>query len=227
MRKSGYRAVTALIGLWLASIFGLGCNGFGSGNATEPGSTPSVASQVSFRMVGTIGTPFVATVSNQRSSWKINGVVPLNVLIANGNYPARIVATKLTNNNALLSIEVIVGYGVATISSTFSNYGMVVGSVNGKLNALAPPASPDARFYINGPANGVFNATVEDETTAYVLQSRAPCIILYDSPNGNSLSGRVDGIFNPVSGGALSINLSFNGRVVSAGGTGTVIVKIN
>lgn len=226
MWKSRYYAATALIALSLAAIFG--CNGFGSGNATQPGNTPDVAAQVSFRMVGTLGAPFVATVSDQRSSWKIQGVVPLNVIIANGINPSRIVATKLTNDNELLSIEVITGFSVATISSTFSNYGMVVGSVNGKLSALAPAASPDARFYINGPANGVFNAVVEDESTAYVLQSRAPCVILYDSPNDNSLSGRVDGIFNLVGGGGgLSINLSFDGNVVSAGGTGTVTIKIN
>ena len=205
-----------------------GCNGFGSGNATQPGNTPNVAAQTSFRMVGNLGTPFVATVSDQRSSWVIQGVVPLNVLIANGNFPARIVATKLTNDNALLSIEVINGFSVATISSTFANYGMVVGSLNGKLNALAAPASPDVRFYINGPASGVFNATVEDSSTAYVLQSRAPCLILYDSPNNNSLTGHVDGIFNLVGGAEyLDIDLNFDGAIDTSGGSGTVTVKIN
>jgi hypothetical protein len=206
-----------------------GCNGFGSGNATQPGSTPDVNAQTSFRMVGNLGTPFIATVSDQRSSWVIQGVVPLNVLIANGNFPARIVATKLTNDNALLSIEVINGYSVATISSTFANYGMVVGSLNGKLRAFAAPASPDARFYINGPASGLFNAVVEDSTTAYVLQSRAPCVILYDSPDNNSLTAHVDGIFNLVggAGGPLDINLNFDGAIVTSGGSGTVTVKIN
>jgi hypothetical protein len=206
-----------------------GCNGFGSGNATLPGNTPDVAAQTSFRMVGNLGTPFVATISDQRSSWVINGVVPLNVIIANGNNPVRIVATKLTNDDALLSIEVIVGFGVASLSSTFSHYGVVVGSVNGTLKALAPPASPDVRFYINGPANGIFNAVVEDEATAFVLQSRAPCVILYDSPNNNSLSGQVDGIFNLVggAGGPLGINLNFDGGLAQGGGSGTVTVKIN
>ena len=226
MSKSAYYAAAALIALSLAAL--CGCNGFGSGNATQPGNTPNVAAQTSFRMVGNVGTPFVATVSDQRSSWEIRGVVPLNVIIANGNSPARVVATKLTNDTQLLSVEVISGFGVASISSTFANYGMVVGSVNGKLNALAPRASPDARFYINGPASAVFNATVEDESTAYVLQSRAPCVILYDSPNSNSLTGRVDGLFNLVSGGGtLSIDLSFDGNVVHAGGSGTVTIKIN
>jgi len=225
MWKSVHYSAAALIVLAVLC----GCNGFGSGNATQPGSTPNVAAQTSFRMLGNIGTPFVATVSDQRSSWVLQGVVPLNVIIANGNFPARIVATKLTNDNALLSVEVISGFGVSSISSTFANYGMVVGSLNGKLKAFAPPASPDVRFYVNGPANGVFNATVEDSTTAYVLQSRAPCVIFYDSPNNNSLTGHVDGLFNLVSGasGPLAIDLNFDGALVQAGGGGTVTVKIN
>jgi hypothetical protein len=225
MWKSVDHGVAALVVL----VALCGCNGFGAGNATEPGNTPDVAAQTSFRMVGNLGTPFVATVSDQRSSWVINGVVPLNVIIANGNFPARIVATKLTNDNAMLSIEVISGYGVSSLSSTFANYGMVVGSLNGKLKAFAPPASPDVRFYINGPANGIFNATVEDSSTAYVLQSRAPCVILYDSPDNNSLSGHVDGIFNLVggAGGPLAIDLNFDGALARSGGSGTVTIKIN
>lgn len=225
MWKSVHNSAAALVALVTFS----GCNGFGSGNSTLPGSTPDVAAQTSFRMVGNLGTPFVATVSDQRSSWVINGVVPLNVIIANGNFPARIVANKLTNDNALLSIEVINGFGVSSLSSTFANYGMVVGSLNGKLKAFAPPATPDVRFYINGPANGIFNAVVEDASTAFVLQSRAPCVILYDSPNNNSLTGHVDGIFNLVggAGGPLAIDLNFDGALAEGGGSGTVTVKIN
>lgn len=228
LRNSAYWLASLLVAL---AVLG-GCNAFGTGDSTLPGNTPNVAAQTSFRMVGDLGTPFVATVSDQRSSWEIRGVVPLNVIIANNVNPARIVATKLTNDNQLLAIEVISGFGVANISSTFSNYGVVVGSVNGKLKAFAPPASVDARFYINGPANAVFNATVEDESNAFVLQSRAPCVILYDSPNGNSTTGRVDGLFNLIggAGGPLTIDLVFNGNVVQAvGGStgGTVTVKVN
>lgn len=225
--KFVHPGAAALSALALAAL--CGCNGFGSGNSTQPGSTPNVAAQTSFRMVGNIGTPFVATVSDQRSSWVIRGVVPLNVIIANGTNPARIVATKLTNDDALLSIEVISGFGVASLSSTFSHYGMVVGSVNGTLISLAPPASPDVRFYVNGPADGVFNAVIEDATTAFVLQARAPSVILYDSPNNNSLTGHVDGILNLVggAGGPLSIDLNFDGALVQAGGSGTITIKIH
>jgi hypothetical protein len=171
----------------------------------------------------------VATVSDQRSSWVINGVVPLNIIIANGNFPVRIAATKLTNDNSLLSVEVINGFGVAALTSTIANYGTAVGSLNGKLLAFAPPASPDVRFYLNGPANAIFNATVEDSSTAFVLQSRIPCVILFDSPDNNSPNAHVDGIFNSVggAGGPLAIDLNFNGQLVQGGGSGTVTVKIH
>jgi hypothetical protein len=213
----------------LALLALLGCNGFGSGNSTLPGSTPNLAAQVVFRMVGNLGTPFLATVADQRSSWQIHGVVPLNIIIANGNNPDRIVATKLTNDTELLSVEVISGFAIATVSSTIANYGVVVAGINGKLKALPPPASPDVRFFVNGPARGIFNAIVEDQTTAFVLQSSAPCVILYDHPNNNSVTGRVDGIFNVVggAGGPLSIDLRFDNGFAHASGGGTQTVKIH
>jgi len=207
----------------------IGCGGFGTGNATQPGSTSVSSPQIVFRMVGNTGTPFFAVITNNRSSWQIRGVVPLNIIIANGPVPNsnRIVATKLTNDTRLLSIEVISGFGVAQISSTFTNYGVIVGNIGARLDALAPAANPDVRFFIKNVNNGDFNAVVEDETKAYVLQSQSPTMILYDSPNGNSLTGRVDGIFNVLSGGPLALDLSFNGHVVTAAGGGTVSIKIN
>src|SRR4029077_12890064 len=126
------------------------CGGFGTGNATQPGNTPNTSTQIIFRMVGNIGTPFCATISNNRSSWQIRGVVPLNIIIANGPLPNsnRIVATKLTNDSRLLSIEVISGFGAAQIFSTFPNYGVKGGNIGARLDALAPAANPDVRFFI-------------------------------------------------------------------------------
>lgn len=216
----------ARTGTAIALLAALGCNGFGTNNSTEPGSTPNTQSQTAYRMVGNVGTPFSVLISDQRSSWQINGTAPLSIIIANGLGPTRIVGTKTTNDTRLLSVELINGFDVKVISSTFANYGTVVASFGGRLNTLAAPASPDVRFFVKGPAAGIFNAVVEDETTAYVLQSRAPTIILYDSPNNNSQYGRVDGIFTQVSsGGPLSIDLSFNGHITHAGGNGTVSIK--
>lgn len=221
------KLVSVIITVAAALLLLAGCNGFGTGNATRPGSTPNIAAQTSFRFVGNVGTPFVATVSDKRSSWLLKGVVPLNVIIANGQAANRIVATKLTNDTRLLSVEVIKGIGVDSVSSTFANYGLVVGAVGGELDALGPAASPDVRFYVKAPPNGVYNALVEDESNAFILQSAAPTVIFFDSPNGNSQSGRVDGLFTDVTGGSLSIDLTFNNAIVHAGGSGTVSIKIN
>jgi hypothetical protein len=214
----------------------LGCNGFGVGNATSPGSTPSLSAQIVYRVVGNLGTPFVATISDSRSSWTINGVVPLNILVVNIPTispgvagPTRLIATKLANDSTLLSIEIISGFDVRLVDSTFAHYGTVVGGLDGELDALAPHASPDVRYFVKGPANGIFNAVIEDVTTAFALQSRVPTVILHDSPNGGSQSGRVDGIFNLVGGGGpLNIDLIFNGALVAhAVGGGTQIVKFH
>jgi hypothetical protein len=226
--------------IWLAVVVTfagvLGCNGFGTSNVTAPGGTPPVGSQLVYRVVGSLGTPFIATVSDARSSWTLNGVVPLNIVIVNAPSPGggasgatRMVATKLANDSTLLSIEIINGFGVALVNSTFAHFGSVVGGINGKLQALAPPASPDVRYAIIGPANAIFNAVIEDESTSFALQSRVPTIILQDSPNGGSSSGRVDGIFTLVQDiGPFNIDLFFNGTLVAhAGGGGTQSVKFH
>lgn len=228
-----HRIYKAAIALALLAM--LGCNGFGTGDATLPGNTLPTSSQTSYRFVGNIGTPFVATISDARSSWVINGVVPLSVvmvnvpLLNNAAGPVRIVATKLTNDSRLLSVEVLNGFSVQQISSTNANYGLAVANFGARLNALAAPASPDVRFFVKGPATATFNATVEDLSNGFVLQSRAPSIILFDTPNGGSQSARVDGIFSIVQLiGPMSIDLSFNGQVVHAGGSaGTIPIKIN
>lgn len=228
MRRPGiYRLLEAAIAF--AALAGIGCNGFGTGDATQPGSTPPIGAQVSFRFLGTTNTPFAATISDARSSWRITGVVPLTVIIVNQQNPTRIVGTKLTNDTALFSAEVLSGFSVQDISSTYFNYGTVVASFGDKLKALAPPASPDVRFFVRGPSTAVFNATVEDLSNSYVVQSRVPTMILFDQPNSGSQTERVDGLFSIVQLiGPMSIELSFNGRIVEAGGPGgTIPIKIN
>ncbi len=233
-------ALTCRIIVAAAIATALGCNGFGTGNSTRPGSTPNTATQKDFRMVGNIGTPFLAIVSDCRSSWQIRGVVPLNIIIANapstnsqcpdgdsaGRY--RILATKLANDSRMLSVEAIDAYNVANIASTYTNYGNLAANLGGAaLKSIGPPAYPDVRFFITNPGNGTFNAVVEDLTNAYILQSQSPTVILYDFPNGGSTTERVDGIFTTVSGGPMAIDLTFNGQLVTAGGGGTVSIKIH
>src|SRR6266849_2828614 len=95
------------------------CGGaFGTSDSTAPGNTPNIAGQVSFRVVGTLGTPFSLLISDADSSWQVQGVVPLSIVIINTKTPVRMVATKLVNNSSLLSIEIISGFSVVQLSST-------------------------------------------------------------------------------------------------------------
>src|SRR5271154_3940402 len=80
------------------------CNGFGTTNITSPGNTPNIATQVGFRVVGRIGTPFSCYISDAVSSWNVQGVVPLNIIIVNESPPVRITANKLVNDSSLLSV---------------------------------------------------------------------------------------------------------------------------
>ena len=208
-----------------------GCGGaFGVGNSTSPGSTPNIAAQTSYRIVGTVGTPFVATISDARSSWQVHGTVPLSIVIVQDKPPERVLVTKTVGDHSLVSIEITTGFSVKLLASTSDPFGTAVGGVNqgggnGALLALAPPADPDVRFFVKSPYVNVYNALIEDQTHGEVVQSRVPSLILFDSPN-NGASGRVDGIFNEVNFlGPFAIDLIFNGAVVksSAGGTSATL----
>jgi hypothetical protein len=219
----------AMLALWLASIAGCG-GGFGAGNATSPGSTPNISQQTSYRIVGTIGTPFVATLSNTRSSWVLSGVIPMSIVVVNDKPPDRILVTKLSNDSNLLSVEIITGFDVKVLASTVDRYGVAVGAVPigapaQQLVAFSPPADPDVRFYVNGPAVTVYDALIEDEVHGNVVQSRAPSVILFDSPNSNA-AGRVDGIFSEVNGfGPFSIDLVIDNVIaaVARGGSAATL----
>ena len=134
--------------------------------------------------------------------------------------------TKLSNDSNLLSVEIITGFDVQVLASTVDRYGVAVGAVPKgapaqQLAAFSPPANPDVRFYVNGPAVTVYDALIEDEVQGNVVQSRAPSVILFDSPNSNA-AGRVDGIFNEVNGfGPFSIDLVIDNVIaaVARGGS--------
>ncbi|MBV8771247.1 MAG: hypothetical protein JO166_02785 [Deltaproteobacteria bacterium] len=203
-----------------------GCNGFGGYNQTSPGDTPNIPEQTSFRIVGEVGTPFRATISDSRSSWQVSGTVPMSLAIVNDSPPDRIMVTKLSNDGRLLSIELIKGFTVEVLDSTVSKFGSAVGAINGELPAFAPPASPDVRFVVRNPQVGLFQALVEDQSMSNALESRIPAVILFDRPN-NGGSGLVDGLFHQVYfTGVFDIDLMVNGnlvqRVIGAGENATL-----
>lgn len=210
------RIATALaLALW--AITAAGCNGFGVTDITLPGSTPNIPAQNSFRVVGQIGTPFVATIADTRSTWTLHGVVPLNIVIVNNAPPVRIRVNKLVNDNALLGIEIIRGLTVQHLDSTVDGFGLAVGNF-GKAPDFPPAANPDVRFFVKGPLKQIFDALIEDDQNAEVVEATAPAIILFDSP----ASGRVDGTFTEVGFlGDFSIDLIYNHVLVQSVFTGT------
>jgi hypothetical protein len=219
-----WRAVLAalLCGLMMTS-----CGGFGSTNTTNPGNTPNISAQTSFRIVGLSGTPFSAKISDSRSSWNITGVVPLSIVIINNSPPVRVEVNKLVNDNSLLSLEIINGFNVIQMASSTNGFGVSVGNVN-KVGGFAPQASPDVRFFVKGPAEELFDALVEDTSQGEVVETHAPALLLFDSPTGGN-GGRVDGTFTAVNLlGNFNIDLIYNGAVVQSVIAGTTaILKAN
>jgi len=194
-----------------------------TGNTGSPGNTPNIAPQSSYRIVGEIGTPFHALVSDSRSSWQFAGTVPTSVVIVNDSPPDRILVTKLANDARLLSLQVIQGISVGTLDSTVSPFGTVVGSIGGTLPAFAQPASPDVRYFVNTPITGLFNALIESVSMSSALESRVPAVILFDSPNSGG-SGRVDGVFaQPTFTGALEVDLVINGLLAQTASGGNPV----
>jgi len=196
-----------------------GCN---TGNTGSPGSTPNKPQQTSYRIVGDVGTPFRAIVSDARSSWQVSGTIPTAISIVNDDPPDRILVTKTSNDSRLLSLQMIQGFSIETLASTVNSFGSAVGNVGGTLPALANAASPDVRFFVKTPLVGVYDALIEDETTSFAIESPIPGVVLFDFPNGGK-SGRVDGIFNqPFFTGAFEVDLVVNGTLIQTGSGGSV-----
>jgi hypothetical protein len=198
-------AIGAALAIYVAS-----CNNQ-TGFSGSVGNTPNGPKLTSYEILGDVGTPFTATVSDSRSSWTLQGNVPLSITIANNVLPARIVATKTTSSNNLLSIEIISGNHVADLQSTSAAFGTVSVQIGGSLTTIAKAANPDLRIFLSGPLNVKYNALVEDTATGFIIQSRAPTLILFDTPNG-----AVDATF--FSGGRnfgnFTVNMTLNGIVV-------------
>jgi hypothetical protein len=220
-RSIAGRAFAALLcGLMITS-----CGGFGAVDTTLPGNTPNITAQTSFRIVGEIGTPFSATISDARSSWTIQGVVPLSIVIVNNVLPVRVSVNKLVSNNSLLSLEIINAFSVEQLASSTDNFGVAVGNY-GKVATFAPPAFPDVRFFVKGPTGELFDALVEDTKQGQIVEARAPAVLLFDSPAGGN-GGRVDATFTAVQYlGSFAIDLIYNGALVqSAVGTTNAVLK--
>jgi hypothetical protein len=192
--------------VWIAA-----CNNQ-TGFSGSVGNTPNGPPLASYEILGTLGTPFTATVSDSRSSWTFQGNVPVSVIIANNILPASVIATKTTSNNNLLSVEIISGFHVANLQSTNAPFGTVSLQVAGMLGSISPPADPDLRIFLSGPLNLHYQALVEDIDSGFIINARAPTLILFDTPNG-----KVDAtFFGPTNFTTFTANMTLNGQVVAS-----------
>jgi hypothetical protein len=208
MRRAARALSMSAVGALLVSI--AACNNQ-TGFSGSVGNTPNGPRLPSFEILGTAGTPFTATLSDARSSWTFQGVTPLSVVIANVASPSRLIVTKTTATTNLLSLEIILGFHIFDVQSTSAPFGTVSVQGTGTLNSIAAPASPDLRIFLSGPLNQHYQALVEDTLTGFVIDSRAPTLILFDSPNG-----KVDATF--FGGGSFptwTANMTLDGSVVA------------
>lgn len=181
-----------------------------TGFSGSVGNTPNGPKLASYQILGTVGTSFVATVSDSRSSWSLKGNAPLNIIICNNILPARVIATKTSGDNSLLSVEFVLGTKAVNIQSTAAPFGTVEGQVGGTLTTIAPPADPDLRIFVSGPEARRYSALVEDIDTGFVIASRAPTLILFDNPNG-----KVDAtLFGGQDFGTFTANMELGGEIV-------------
>ena len=199
------------------------CGGaFGTANPTSPGKTSSIPAQNTLWLLGTPGTPFQAVVTDTAQSWTFRGVVPESAAIINASPGVQMTVTKLSNSAGLLTAELIHGTTLVAETSTNDPFGTVVVQSAGGVNAIAPRANPNIKFFVKGPSNGLINGLVEDLTLSFVIEARSPALFLFERPDR-----RVDAIINSVdeAGGIAVDILSNDAVVVQATGGPRVLIK--
>jgi len=196
------------IGAALAISIGA-CNNQ-TGFSGSVGSTPNGPKLPSYQILGTVGTPFTATISDDRSFWTLQGNIPLSIAICNPpSRNAQLVVTKTSSDNSLLSAEIITANHVKDLQSTTAPFGTVQVQI-GKQTSAPGAADPDLRIFLSGPLNVKYQALVEDIETGFIVQARAPTLIVFDTPDG-----KVDAtFFGPNNHTTFTANMTFNGEVV-------------
>ena len=181
-----------------------------TGFSGSVGNTPNGPKLPSYQILGTTGTPFTATISDARSFWQFTGNIPLSVSIANPpSNEAQMVVTKTASDDSLLSAEIITGNHVADVQQTMAPFGTVTVQV-GMQTAAPSMANPDLRIFLSGPLNVRYQALVEDIDTGFIIQSRAPTLVVFDTPNG-----KVDAtFFGPNNHTTFTANMMLDGLIV-------------
>jgi len=231
MRRAMRSALLLLLAGVIAAPIVSGCNnGFGA-YQIGVGNTPNKAPLSAFRILGQPGTQFSAVVSASDSTWYVQGAIPMNIIlidtpvISGVATPVRVVATKQSPGNGILSIQLTVGFTVRSVSSTNEPYGTTsLQSFPNRPGSQPPPplANPDVRLFVKGPLTERFSGLFEDKNNAYTLDDRAPALVLFDHPDG-----AVDATLTQIQNlGPFNVDLLFNGAVVAhAHGGPTIIIR--
>jgi hypothetical protein len=209
MQHLGRKLSMSAIGA--ALIFFVGACNNQTGFSGSVGNTPNGPKLPTLQILGTAGTPFTATVSDSRSYWTFSGNVPLSVVVCNNpSDEAQLVATKLVADNSLLSVQIISGFHIVDLQSTSAPDGTVQVQV-GTLTGAGPSAAvPNLQIFLSGPANVRYQALVEDLTTGFIINERAPTLILFDTPDG-----KVDAtFFGPNNHTTFTADMTIDGIVV-------------
>lgn len=181
-----------------------------TGFSGSVGSTPNGPKLPSYEILGTTGTPFTATISDARSFWTLQGNVPFSIVICNApSAEAQLVVTKTSADNSLLSAEIITANHVEDVQSTRAPFGTVQVQI-GMQTSAPSAANPDLRIFLSGPVKLKYQALVEDIDTGFIIQSRAPTLIVFDTPNG-----KVDAtFFGPNNHTTFTANMTLGDEVV-------------
>ena len=144
------------------------------------------------------------------------------MVIINNSPGVQMTVTKLTNNSALMTTELINGTNLVAEASTNDPFGTTVVQSFGGLAAVAPRADPDIRFFIKGPSNGLVNGLIEDLTLSFVFEARSPALFLFEHPDA-----RVDAVINSVDfAGTIFADALSNGvPVVESTGGPRLLIK--
>jgi len=205
VRTLSMSAIGAAIAVCVAA-----CNNQ-TGFSGSVGSTPNGPKLPSFQILGTTGTSFTATIQDDRSFWTLQGNVPLSIAICNPpTANALVTVTKTTaDNTSILSAEIITGNHAKDFQET-TTPGATIQVQIGKQTTEPSAADPDLRISLLGPIKVKYQALVEDIDTGFIVQARAPTLIVFDTPNG-----KVDAtFFGPNNHTTFTANMTLGGEVV-------------
>ncbi len=214
-----------ILGLLVAAVATLamlvpGCsNGLGAFQAGV-GNTPNSPPLAACRVLGQFGLPFSAVVADTNSSWSVNGVVPMNLIIVNNQTPVRVIATKQSGGNGILSLQLTLGFTVQNVSSTSDPYGTTSIQTNPfdpGFKPIPPKANPDVRLFVKGPLgerfSGLFEPTngTDGNSNAFELSDRVPALVFFESPQ-QPVDAVLDQIQNQ---GPFNVDLIVDGSTVA------------